>query len=122
MVQRSKKRTQIFYCDAFQLKCFSLRAHDVDFPHLLLSENATQFDMVMENIRFDAKRFPQGRMAAEVLLTAEEPTLDRQSFDIYKKKSLDDEHTPGIFEVVEIASPESYKAARGKLKFEKKII
>lgn len=69
----------------------------------------------MENVRFDASKFPKGRMAAEILLTADEPALDRQSFDIYKKKSLDDEHTPGIFEVVEIASPESYKAARGKL-------
>lgn len=103
-----------FFRTLTQLKCFSVKAHDVDFPHLLLSENATQFDIVMENIKFDAKKFPQGRLGAEMMIVSQEPALDGQSFVMHKKKSLDDEHTPGIFELIEIASPESFKAARGK--------
>lgn len=80
----------------------------------MLAENATQVDIVMENIEFDGKKFPFPRMGVEVMLVSQEPALDRQSFDVFKRKSLDDEHTPGIFELNEIASPESYKASRGE--------
>lgn len=57
------------------------------------------------------------RYGIEVMLVSAEPDkLQTETFTIHNKKSLDDEHTPGIFELIEIASPESFIAAKGEWK------
>lgn len=57
--------------------------------------------------------FKNPRFAAEFVIVSDESKLQNQSFDVHSKKSLDDEHTPGIFEIVEIASPKSFMANEG---------
>jgi len=96
----------------FQLKTFSSCDHGDQFPHLLHSENATQVDMILENIAITDK-FGSPRLAVEILLVSSELRKDHQSFINKTRKSLDDEHTPGIFEIIEILSPDSLKAADG---------
>lgn len=95
---------------ASQFKCYGEQDHDVDFPHLLHSMNATQVDI--EFFKLARKGIEKVRIAAEIILIASE--LDQEkSFVVSTRKTLDDEHTPGIFELIDITSPESYTAARG---------
>lgn len=96
-----------------QLKCFASVDHGVDFPHLLHSENSTEFDVVFDGLRVNSS-FKNARFAAEFVIVSDDPKTNNQSFSVHSKKSLDDEHTPGIFEIVEIASPKSLMANEGK--------
>lgn len=66
-------------------------------PHMLHTENSTQIDIILQNIETN-KTFTNSRFAIE-LLVAGEGNPDIPMF-INPKKSLDDEHTPGIFEVI----------------------
>lgn len=101
-------------CHLFdQLKCFASVDHGVDFPHLLHSENSTEFDLVLDGLRVNSS-FQSARFAAEFVMVSEESKYKNQSLTVHSKKSLDDEHTPGIFEIVEIASPKSFMANEGK--------
>lgn len=54
------------------------------------------------------------RYAAEMVMVASEDKSNKPGFVMQKRKSLDDEHTPGIFELIEIASPKSYVGGDGK--------
>lgn len=80
--------------------------HDVDFPHLLHSENVTQVDMEFVNLKTDPS-FKQPRLAAEIVFIADESITANQTYTISKRRTLDDEHTPGIFELIDIYSPQS---------------
>lgn len=95
------------------MKCFASVDHGGDFPHLLHSENSTQFDLVFDGLRVNSS-FKNARFAVEFVVVSDETKSMNQSFTIHSKKSLDDEHTPGIFEIVEIASPKSFMANEGK--------
>lgn len=86
-----------------------MQDHDVDFPHLLHSVNATQVDI--EFVKLAVPHFDKPRVAIEVALVAEEPR--EKTFIPSSRKTLDDEHTPGIFELIDISSPESFTASRG---------
>ncbi|KAG4065124.1 hypothetical protein HA402_007521 [Bradysia odoriphaga] len=97
---------------SLNLKCFASVDHGVDFPHLLHSENSTEFDLVLDGLRVNSS-FPRARFAAEFVIVSEETKYKNQSLTVHSKKSLDDEHTPGIFEIVEIASPKSFMANEG---------
>lgn len=90
-----------------------MQDHDVDFPHLLHSVNATQVDI--EFVKLAVPRFDKPRVALEVALVAEEPR--EKTFIPSSRKTLDDEHTPGIFELIDISSPESFTASKGDLFF-----
>lgn len=59
--------------------------------------------------------FPKPRIAAEVIFMVDETNIGNQTFKISKRRTLDDEHTPGIFELIDISSPESFMASRGLL-------
>lgn len=76
--------------------------HSEVMPHMLHTENSTQIDIILQNIETN-KTFTNSRFAIE-LLVAGEGNPDIPMF-INPKKSLDDEHTPGIFEVVEVRTP-----------------
>lgn len=56
--------------------------------------------------------FPSTRLAAEFILIADESK--KQPFILSERKTLDDEHTPGIFKLIDITSPESFLGSRGK--------
>ena len=100
-----------------QLKCFDNQDHDIAFPHLVHSENSTQFDLVFDGLKVNST-FNAPRFAAELVFISSEERASsnddtQHRFNIHEKRSLDDEHTPGIFELIEIASPQSYTASRG---------
>ncbi|KAJ6635881.1 Glycosylated lysosomal membrane protein [Pseudolycoriella hygida] len=97
---------------SLNFKCFASVDHGIDFPHLLHSENSTQFDLVFDGLQVNSS-FKNPRFAAEFIFVSEESRFNNQSFMLHSKKSLDDEHTPGIFEIVEIASPKSLMANKG---------
>jgi hypothetical protein len=92
----------------FTLKAFSSKDHGEVYPHLLHTANATQMDYVFKNI---STPYKNPRLGMEFVLVASEKR--NGNFTVNMRKSLDDEHTPGIFEVVEIMSPISEAIGRG---------
>lgn len=55
--------------------------------------------------------FRSPRIAAEFVLLASEST--KNPFTISKRKTVDDEHTPGIFRLVDIISPNGRNGTQG---------
>ncbi|XP_076238185.1 glycosylated lysosomal membrane protein [Calliopsis andreniformis] len=84
------------------LSGFCSLEHSEVLPHMLHTENSTQIDIILDNVQTN-KSFSNSRFAIELLVVGggnpEIPVF------INPKKSLDDEHTPGIFEVVEVRTP-----------------
>lgn len=76
--------------------------------------------MVFDRLQVNSS-FKNARFAAEFVIVSQESKFNNQSFTVHSKKSLDDEHTPGIFEIVEVASPKSFMAREGKIFFLNKI-
>lgn len=66
-------------------------------PHMLHTENSTQVDIILDNIQTN-RSFSKSRFAVELLVVGGgDPEIP---MFVDPKKSLDDEHTPGIFEVI----------------------
>ncbi|XP_034184401.2 glycosylated lysosomal membrane protein [Osmia lignaria lignaria] len=84
------------------LRGFCSLDHSEMLPHMLHTENSTQIDIVLDNIQTN-NTFSKSRFAIELLVVGE-GNPDIPMF-VNPKKSLDDEHTPGIFEVVEVRTP-----------------
>lgn len=69
---------------------------------MLHSENTTQIDLSIDNFETN-KTFTSSRFAIELLFINDgEPNL---IIPINIKKTINDEHTPGIFKFIEINSP-----------------
>uniref|UniRef100_A0A1B0CDC9 Secreted protein n=3 Tax=Lutzomyia longipalpis TaxID=7200 RepID=A0A1B0CDC9_LUTLO len=92
------------------LATFATPDHGPMTPHLMHTENSTQIDLVLDTVQTNDS-FPQPRFAIEVVLVAMEPKKD--NYTVVVKKSLDDEFTPGIFKIVNVASPASVNASSG---------
>ena len=82
----------------------------MDFPHLLHTSNSTQIDIVFNNI---TNRFANPRFAIELLFVVSEQAVVGSEFEVTKRKTLDDEHTPGIFEIVDVLSPGAFTFSAG---------
>jgi Lysosomal transcription factor, NCU-G1 len=95
-----------------QLKEFSNKEHGSEFPHLLHSSNSTQIDIVLNHVKI-VSGFSNPRFAIEILLFCTEDLTANNTFYFSKRKSIDDEHTPGIFEVYDILSPKSMRDGGG---------
>lgn len=80
----------------FQMHTFGKHDHSHVMPRLLHSENVTQLDIILNNLE-TKKEFSNSRFAFELLLVSENDA--KSTFTIDAKKKLDDEFTPGIFEV-----------------------
>lgn len=102
-----------------QLKCFGHEDHDIDFPHLLHSTNVTQIDIEFVDLYNSNYSRPSTRLAAEFILVADESK--NQPFQVSERKTLDDEHTPGIFKLIDITSPESFLGSRGTWSYYTKL-
>lgn len=63
---------------------------------MLHSENATQVDIIIDNLE-TSKNFNQSRFAFELLIVSEHNATS--TLEIDTKRKLDDEFTPGTFEV-----------------------
>lgn len=55
--------------------------------------------------------FASPRIAAEFALVASEPP--NKPYKITKRKTVDDEHTPGIFTLVDVISPDGSNGTQG---------
>lgn len=85
-----------------QLKCYGEEDHDTDIPHLLHSINVTQVDIEFVDLSSN-KTFESTRVAAEFVLVASQSP--KNPFNVTKRKTVDDEHTPGTFTLVDIVTP-----------------
>uniref|UniRef100_A0A182QFW4 Lysosomal transcription factor n=1 Tax=Anopheles farauti TaxID=69004 RepID=A0A182QFW4_9DIPT len=94
----------------FKLNAYSTKDHGMNFPHLLHSSNSTQIDIVFNNI---TNRFVNPRFAIELLFVVSEQAVVGSEFEVTKRKTLDDEHTPGIFEIVDVLSPGAFTFSAG---------
>ncbi|CAK9824039.1 Glycosylated lysosomal membrane protein [Anthophora retusa] len=84
------------------LKGFCSLDHSEVMPYMLHTENSTQVDIILDNIQTN-ESFSNSRFAIELLVVGEgNPNIP---MFVNPKKSVDDEHTPGIFEVVEVRTP-----------------
>lgn len=101
-----------------KLKCYGDEDHDSVTPHLLHSINVTQVDLEFVDLLSTAS-FGSPRIAGEFVLVASES--NKRKFSINKRKTIDDEHTPGIFTLVDIMSPDGLNGTQG-LYFELKIL
>ncbi|XP_076682498.1 glycosylated lysosomal membrane protein isoform X2 [Andrena cerasifolii] len=71
-------------------------------PRMLHTENSTQVDITFDNMQTN-RSFSHSRFAIELLVVGEgNPSIP---MFVNPRKSIDDEHTPGIFEVVEVRTP-----------------
>lgn len=100
----------------FQFKTCGKHEIDDELPFMVHSENGTQIDLVLKGLdAFPA--FRSARFGLEVVLVANESPMFNASlkhkFDVKLRKSLDDEHTPGMFNIIDICSPHSLANANG---------
>lgn len=70
--------------------------HTDTTPHMLHTENAMLVDLILDNIQTN-ETFSSSRFAIELIIVGG-GNPDKMVI-IDPKKNLDDEHTPGIFEV-----------------------
>ncbi|XP_074105584.1 glycosylated lysosomal membrane protein [Cotesia typhae] len=88
------------------LNGFCTLEHSDVIPHMLHSENSTQIDFIINHLRTNSS-FNKSRFGLELMVVSEGDSSSRMSIDT--KKSLDDEYTPGIFETIEMRTPENNK-------------
>lgn len=69
-----------------------------------------QMDLIAEDINF--KNYTSPRIAIEFLMVSSE-NKSEGTFKLNKRRNLDDEFTPGIFDVYDIVSPRSSNDSRG---------
>ncbi|XP_058453453.1 glycosylated lysosomal membrane protein-like [Malaya genurostris] len=94
----------------FKMNAYSTRNHGMEYPHLLHTSNSTQVDIVFNNV---SSKFERPRFAIELLFVVSEQAIAGSNFEITKRKSFDDEHTPGIFEIIDVLSPGAFKFSTG---------
>lgn len=99
-----------------QMKFFGSEDHDTDIPHLLHSVNVTQMDIEFVNLTVvNASIGSTPRIAMEMALIANETTT--RPFTISERKTLNDEHTPGTFKLIDIVSPDGANGTQGAFLF-----
>ncbi|XP_069697302.1 glycosylated lysosomal membrane protein B-like [Periplaneta americana] len=84
------------------LSAFGFRDHSGELPHLLHSANCTQVDLILDKLKTDSN-FTSSRFAVEVILASSDQ--NNSSASLVSRKSLDDEHSPGVFTLVDLQTP-----------------
>lgn len=86
------------------LSAFGTMEHSSSQPHLLHTTNATQIDIQLEKLS-TTKHF-KSRFALGLALVSSDSVNGTMHLD--SRKSLDDEHSPGIFTIGEVKSNQGY--------------
>lgn len=87
---------------ALTFTTYGLAGHSDQIPHLFHTENSTEVDFVLKDLRV-ARNFSCPRIALGLtMLSLDE--VPNGNFSINVRRSLDDEFTPGIFELINVAS------------------
>ncbi|CAH1402711.1 unnamed protein product [Nezara viridula] len=91
-------------CISITLSAFGTMEHSSLQPHLLHTTNATQIDIQFENLS-TTKHF-KSRFALGLALVSSDSA--NSTMHLHSRKSLDDEHSPGIFTIGEVKSKQGY--------------
>ncbi|KAJ1532187.1 hypothetical protein ONE63_000809 [Megalurothrips usitatus] len=93
-----------------ELETYRSEGHGSKLPHLFHSPNTTQMELSLFNMLTNSG-FKQSRFAIELVLAASENTAKNISYTSFK--SLDDEHTPGVFTLNDLQTPASKRSGNG---------
>ncbi|KAJ0175312.1 hypothetical protein K1T71_009453 [Dendrolimus kikuchii] len=93
-----------------KLDILPFKDYATDLPHLIHTANSTLVDLSLVNLT-TSHDFNSSRFALHFILVSTDSETDTMRYTM--RKSLDDEHTPGVFEIVEIKTPESYRNGDG---------
>ncbi|XP_049791117.1 glycosylated lysosomal membrane protein-like [Schistocerca nitens] len=93
-----------------EVEVFGFNDHSENLPHLLHTSNTTQVDMVFDRLTTDPS-FNNSRFAVEFVIVSQDQRNGTMIVDV--RKSLDDEHTPGVFTLVDVESPSSHSRSSG---------
>ncbi|PSN45259.1 hypothetical protein C0J52_10341 [Blattella germanica] len=96
------------------LTAFGYLDHSELLPHLLHSANCTQVDLVLDDLKTNST-FSNSRYAVDVLLASNDKANSTAIID--PKKSLDDEHSPGVFTLVDLQTPMASSGRGGYLQW-----
>lgn len=96
------------------LSAFGFRDHSEELPHLLHSANCTQVDLVLDKLKTNSS-FSSSRFAVGVLIASSDKA--NTTATIISRKSLDDEHSPGIFTLVDLQTPMAESGKGGYLQW-----
>lgn len=103
----------------YTIQCYGDKGHGGNYPHLLHNSNNTLIDVVFDKFKLK-KSFHSPRLAIEMIFATTDSKESNATFHITKRRTLDDEHTPGIFELDTLLSPKSYVIYR-PVSYTKKI-
>lgn len=78
-----------------------LAGHSGRIPHLLHTENATEIDLILKDMRVE-RNFSCPRMALGLTVVSQDDA--KSNFSLNVRRSVDDEFTPGIFELIKLSS------------------
>ncbi|CAH1254631.1 GLMP [Branchiostoma lanceolatum] len=84
---------------SFKIHAFKTDDRSTDLPHLQYTSNQTQFDFTIDSVE---PRGNMSRYAMEVMLITEDKRGTH--VDLKKLQSIDDEYTPGVFELFELTT------------------
>ncbi|CAH0725098.1 unnamed protein product, partial [Brenthis ino] len=93
-----------------KLDLIPFKDYAVDLPHLIHTANSTLFDISLVNLT-TTKEFNASRYAIHLLMVSTDSVTETMHYTM--RKSLDDEHTPGVFEIIEIKTPALYNEDEG---------
>ncbi|CAH0587878.1 unnamed protein product [Chrysodeixis includens] len=82
----------------------------VDLPHLIHTANSTLVDIGLVNLT-TSRDYNASRYAIHFVMLSTDSKTENMTYNM--RKSLDDEHTPGVFEIFEIKTPKSYRSDDG---------
>jgi len=83
------------------VSAFGEAAHGEPLPHLLHSGNATQVDIILDSLTTQYKHSRFGLSFITVSSDLSNSTVPA----VQHRKTLDDEHAPGVFTIVELLTP-----------------
>lgn len=86
-----------------------MAAHGEDLPHLFHTSNSMQIDIIANKVQ---SNFSSPRIAIELLMISSEDQKEG-SYKVNRIRNLDDEFTPGIFDVYNILTPRSFNDSLG---------
>ncbi|KAI8433977.1 hypothetical protein MSG28_012128 [Choristoneura fumiferana] len=87
---------------AVKLDFFPSSGFSPELPHLIHTSNSSLLDVQLVNMSA-TRGFNSSRFALRLLLVGTEDDRGTMVEDVVK--SLDDEHTPGVFEIIELKTP-----------------
>lgn len=78
------------------MSAFGGEDHGETLPHLLHSGNASQVDVTLEHI---VTKYKSSRFGLRLITVSSEQLDNTTSNQIKSRKTMDDEHAPGVFTV-----------------------